>query len=65
MEIGTMLFRTSAILLLTRLFTSKKSIFAEISIENKSFLDRNKDEWDQCISVYLLILLFFFFYKNE
>ncbi|CAD8096242.1 unnamed protein product [Paramecium sonneborni] len=44
MEIGTMLFRTSAILLLTRLFTSKKSIFAQISIENKSFLDRNKDE---------------------
>lgn len=45
MEIGTIIFRTAAILLLTHLFTSKKSIFAKISYESKSFLDRNKDEW--------------------
>lgn len=44
MEIGTIIFRTAAILLLTHLFTSKKSIFAKISYESKSFLDRNKDE---------------------
>lgn len=44
MEVGTMAFRTSALVLLTRLFTSNKSVFAEISYENKSFLDRNKDE---------------------
>ena len=44
MEIGTISFRTAAILLLTHLFTSKKSIFAKISYDSKSFLDRNKDE---------------------
>ncbi|CAD8195723.1 unnamed protein product [Paramecium pentaurelia] len=44
MEIGTITLRTAAILLLTHLFTSKKSIFAKISYDNKSFLDRNKDE---------------------
>ncbi|CAD8185312.1 unnamed protein product [Paramecium octaurelia] len=44
MEIGTISLRTAAILLLTHLFTSKKSLFAKISYDSKSFLDRNKDE---------------------
>ncbi|CAD8111943.1 unnamed protein product [Paramecium sonneborni] len=44
MEIGTISLRTSAILLLTHLFNSKKSLFAQISYDSKSFLDRNKEE---------------------
>lgn len=52
MEIGTITIRTLAILLLTHLFTSKKSIFAKISYENKSFLDRNKDDWAKYIYIY-------------
>lgn len=43
MEVGTIAFRALATVLLSRLFTSKKSIFAAISIENQSFLDRSKE----------------------
>lgn len=42
MEIGTMIFRTGAIALLSMLFISKNSIYASISYDNQSFLDRNK-----------------------
>ncbi|CAD8212532.1 unnamed protein product [Paramecium octaurelia] len=44
MEIGTISLRTAAILLLTHLFTSKNSLFAKISYDSRSFLDRNKDD---------------------
>ncbi|KAM3135045.1 hypothetical protein pb186bvf_012869 [Paramecium bursaria] len=44
MELGTGIFRFGAILLLTRMFTSKNSSYKSVSYDNQSFLDRSKSE---------------------